>query len=438
MEVNRRVWADLPDAEKNELLQRAQRHIDEVVPAAKAIVERVRDGGDKALVAATREFDGVELSPGHLAVPDDEFEAAEGEVSDDFRELIGRAISNIRRHHEAQLGESQWMHETMPGVLCGERTTPIASVGLYVPRGKGSFPSVMMMLCVPAVVAGVERIIVCTPPTAEGLVDPVSLVVARMCGVNEVYRVGGAQAIGAMAYGTETIPKVEKIIGPGNPWVSAAKRVVSGVVDPGLPAGPSEAVILCDAAADPEIAARELLVEAEHGPDSAALLVTDSPELADLVEARLPALIARLPEERRSYCEKVLSHLGGIIITDDLDASIELSNRYAPEHLRLLVADPFGVLQKIDHAGEVLLGPRSSIAFGNFAVGVNAILPTGGTARSRSATGVHEFLKRSSWAYVSEEGAANIGDIAVTLARYEGFAAHADAASYVMGPGRST
>jgi histidinol dehydrogenase len=263
-------------------------------------------------------------------------------------------------------------------------------------------------------------------------VDPACLYAGLLSGVTEVYAVGGAQAIAALAYGTESIPRVEKIVGPGNRYVTLAKRLVYGQVDPGLPAGPSESIVLSDDSADPEGAARELLVEAEHGPDSAALLVTTSPELADAVEELIPQLAAELPDQRRGFVEQVLSGYGGIVVAGSLDDAIAFSNEYAPEHLHVIAREPFEILGRLEHAGEVLLGESSSIAFGNYAIGLNAILPTGGFARGYSCVGVADFMKRSSFAYVTGDGVREVGSAAVQLARYEGFPAHEAAAQYAL------
>lgn len=325
------------------------------------------------------------------------------------------------------------MDEHTPGVISGERVIPVASAALYVPRGKGSFPSVMMMLAIPATLAEVPRIVACTPPGPDGSIDAATLVAAKLCGIDRIYKMGGAQAIAALAFGTQSVERVDKIVGPGNQYVSAAKRLLYGSVDPGPPAGPSESVILCDGNADPEVVVRELLIEAEHGPDSAALLVTDSEKLANRVEELVPALLANLPEQRRSFCESVLSGFGGIVITSGVDESVDFTNNYAPEHLRVIVDRPFELLNRLVNAGEVLLGDHASIAFGNFAIGMNAILPTGGSARSYSCVGVEEFIKRSSFAYVSAEGARRLGPVAIELATYEGFPGHAAAAEFVLG-----
>ena len=317
------------------------------------------------------------------------------------------------------------MAEIEKGVFAGEKITPIASVGLYVPRGKGAFPSVMLMLTVPAVVAGVPKIIVCTPPDQEGNVEPASLVAAEMAGVKDVYKLGGIQAIAAMALGTETIPKVDKITGPCNVYGSAAKRLLYGIVDVGLPAGPSESIILTDETTDPKLAALDLLIEAEHGPDSAALLVTHSESLAQKVLEFVSNYLQRLPQWRREFCEKGLSTYGGVLLTSSLEESIGFVNDYAPEHLEVLVNEPLSILGEIKNAGEILLGNYTPIPTANYCLGVNAILPTGGFARSYSAVSVFDFLKRSGIGYLTKEGFESLKNTAYTLADYEGFPAHA-------------
>jgi histidinol dehydrogenase len=433
VKVNRHDLSALSREERAKLLERVQQaDPGEAGETVAEVVAAVRERGDEAVLEYTRRFDGVNLADTGLSVTPEEFEAAEGLLGDDVKEAIRYAVANIRSHHEAQRPAADWMKQIRPGITSGERWTPIASAGLYVPRGKGSFPSVMAMLSVPASVAEVPRVVVCTPPGPDGEVDPACLYAAGLSGIDEVYAVGGAQAIAALAYGTQTIPRVEKIVGPGNRYVTLAKRLVYGQVDPGLPAGPSESIVLTDDSAEPEGAARELLVEAEHGPDSAALLVTTSKELADRVEQLIPGLAQELPDWRRAFVEEVLSGYGGIVVAEDLDDAIAFSNEYAPEHLHVIVRDPYRVLGRLEHAGEVLLGPNTSIAFGNYAIGLNAILPTGGFARGYSCVGVDDFMKRSSFAHVSDEGVPEIGRAAVTLARYEGFPAHANAAEYVL------
>ncbi|MBO0795310.1 MAG: histidinol dehydrogenase, partial [Ktedonobacteraceae bacterium] len=340
------------------------------------------------------------------------------------------AIRNVRTFHERQMPHEQWFTQVAPGVMAGEKVTPISSVGLYVPRGKGAFPSVMYMLAAPASIAGVPRIVVCTPPGPDGEIDPASLVAADLCGVHEIYRLGGAQAIAALAYGTSTVAPVRKITGPGNPYVSAAKRLLYGTVDVGLPAGPSEAILLADESADPELVVRDLLIEGEHGPDSSSLLVTDSRALIDAVMAILPARIEALPEPRRSFCQTGFmgeKGTGGLVLVASMREAIDFVNEYAPEHLEVLTREPFALLPELKNAAEILLGPHTPICIGNYSLGTNAILPTGGFAHTYSCTSVFDFLKRTGVGYLSAEGYAALGDVTRRLAEFEGFPAHAAA-----------
>jgi histidinol dehydrogenase len=430
--INRYVLGELTAEQYQALLRRVRANYSNVEDTVRSIIDDVRERGDAAVVEHTARLDKAQLPLDGIQVTEEEFATAEEQLEPRLGEALRTAIANITEHHRAQVPPPSFMHEVRPGVLAGERWTPIASVGIYVPRGKGSFPSVMAMLCTPATIARVPEIAVCTPPGEDGTVDAASLVAAKLCGVNTVYKMGGAQAIAAFTYGTATVRRVEKVIGPGNQYVSAAKRLLYGQVDPGTPAGPSESIIFCDGSADPELAARELLVEAEHGPDSAALLVTHVPSLADAVAKLIPGLLDELPAKRRDFCETVLAGYGGIVLTGSLQESVDFINEWAPEHLRVLVTNPFEMLPRILHAGEVLLGENASIPYGNFAIGVNAILPTGGMARSQSAVGVLDFMKRSGFAYVTDEGAAAIGPVAVQLATYEDFPAHAAAAQHVL------
>jgi histidinol dehydrogenase len=285
----------------------------------------------------------------------------------------------------------------------------------------------LYMLAVPAAIAEVPRIIVATPPLEDGSVDPACLVAARLCGVHEVYRVGGAQAVAALAYGTESIQPVVKISGPGSSYVAAAKRVVGSHVDAGLPAGPSESIILSDETGDPATIALDLLTEAEHGADSAALLITPSDSVAEQVTDALPTLIRELPEPRKSFVLKVLTGYGGVITTKDMDTAIEAVNKFAPEHLQIRTKDPFETLSGIRNAGEILLGGFTPFTLANYATGANAVLPTGGKAKTWSAVSVRDFIKYSSVVYVSANGFDQLKTPAVTLADYEGFPAHSNA-----------
>lgn len=419
-------WNEMKKGAKERLLRRTEVDIQQYISVVAPIIEDVRKNGDRAVARYTEKFDGVSMKSAEFKVKRSEFAAAEKKVSKPVRKAIEKAAANVRLCHERQMPQSLWLTPIEPGVYAGEKITPVASCGLYVPRGKGSFPSVMIMLGVPAVVAGVERLAVCTPPGPGGEADAATLVAAAACGIYDVYRVGGVQAIAALAYGTAKIPKVDKIIGPGSGYVTAAKRVLYGVVDVGPPAGPSESIILADETTDPTIAALDLLIEQEHGPDSAALLVTHSEKLIRQVAARLPDLIAKLPEPRRTFVKKGFhQEYGGAVLTKSLAQSCEFVNLFAPEHLEILAAEPFEVLEKIKNAGEILLGPCTPITLGNYDLGINAILPTGGFARTFSGVSVYDFLKRSSIGYATPQGFASLAPAAETLARYEGFPAHA-------------
>jgi len=417
--------SDLTREERQELMRRSEIDITSYASSALEIIEKVKREGDSALAELTERFDGIKVDKDELKVPEKEIEEAPRKVDGEVLNAIETAAANIQKFHREQLPSQMWMREIVEGVLAGEKVSPISEVCLYVPHGKGSFPSVMLMLGVPAVLAGVPRIIVTTPPGEGGRIDPVTLAAAHTAGVKEIYKVGGAQAVAAAAFGTETIPRCRKLIGPGNVYVNAAKRLLYGVMDVGLPAGPSEAIILADENADPYLTSLDLLIEAEHGPDSASLLVTHSPGVAEEVLLNVDKLLPTLPQQKRSFVENVLNHYGGIVVTRDLQDSINFVNEYAPEHLELFVEDPFTLLPRIENAGEILLGANTPITLCNFVLGPNAILPTGSFAKSFSGVSVHDFLKRSSFAHVTSEGLSSLGRAAVVLARAEGFSAHA-------------
>lgn len=416
---------EISTEQRAKIMRRAEKDISELLPLAQEVIDRVRSEGDAAVVDYARRFDAPGFEASMLRATPADFAAARAEVSPDVIAAIEAAHANIQRFHTEQMPEPMWFTEVQPGIMAGEKVTPVASAGLYVPRGKGAFPSVMLMLAVPARVAGVERVVVVTPPTPDGKADAGSLVAAEVCGIDEVYVVGGMQAIAALAYGTETIPHVDKVIGPGSSYVSAAKRLLYGTIDVGLPAGPSESIILTDEHADPRLAALDLLVEAEHGPDSAAILVTHSERVALEALEILPEYIGQLPEWRRGFVETVLANYGGVLLTGSLEESIQFVNDYAPEHLEVMTEEPFVTLNKLRNAGEILLGPMTPIPTANYCLGLNAILPTGGFARSFSSVSVWDFLKRSGIGYLSREGYERLQGITATLAYYEDFPAHA-------------
>jgi histidinol dehydrogenase len=421
------AWASLEARQKEKILSRSEQDISSVMPRVQEIIERVRLEGDAALIRYTKTFNDADLSGVPLAVQEREFDDAEKALSGDVKAAIRFCAQNVRICHERQMPEPMTLSEVRPGVYAGERATPIASVALYAPRGKGSFPSSTYMMAVPAQVAGVPRRVIVTPPDASGRCDPATLFAARLCGAHEVYRVGGVQALAALAYGTKSIRRVDKLLGPGNQYVTAAKRLLAAVVDVGLPAGPSESMILADGSADPRRLALDLMIEAEHGPDSQALLLTDSPALAKAVADLLPGLVGELPEPRSGYVTKVLENYGGIILAESMEEAAEIADAVAPEHLQIATAEPLQALSLVHNAGEILLGQHTPFSLANYAIGANAVLPTGGKARTCSALSVRDFMKFSSVASLTEAGGQALRDAAVTLADYEGFPAHAKA-----------
>jgi histidinol dehydrogenase len=420
-------WSDTDEATKSRLFRRAQADIDDVTAKVRPIIEAVREHGDDALRDYARQFDKADLQS--LKVGPEEFEQARKTIDPKLKAALDHCAGNVRKFHEEQMArvEERWMVEIEPGVFAGEQVTPVTSVGLYVPGGKNLFPSSVYMLAIPAVVAKVPQIIILTPPRPDGTISDVILYAAEISGVTDVYKAGGAQAIAAMAYGTQTIPKVHKVLGPCSPFGAAAKQLLGGLINPGMPAGPSEAIVLCDASADPDNTILDVLNEAEHGPDSAGLLITHDKLLADYVHKGLATAIAALPEPQRGYLETNMASYSGVILTDSLDQSIEVCNLYAPEHVVLKVNDPELLVPRLTNAGEIMIGENSPSSLGNYAVGTNHVLPTGGMAHSYSCTSVWDYLKRTSLARVTAEGLNALKPAAVAMADYEGFPAHGNA-----------
>lgn len=417
-------WSDTDEATKSRILRRAQADIEDVTAKVKPIVEDVRLHGDAALLEYAQKFDRATLQS--LKVSDEEFEAARKSIDPKLKAAIDRNIHNVRILHEEQMRrvEEPWMIEIEPGVFAGEKVTPISSVGLYVPGGKNLFPSSVYMLAVPAVVAKVPDIIITTPPRPDGSVSDVILYAAYASGVRNIYKAGGAVAIAAMAYGTETVPRVHKVLGPTSPYGAAAKQLVGGQINPGMPAGPSDALVLCDETADPDNTVLDVLNEAEHGPDSAGLLVTHDETLAKYVHAKLKTAIEALPEPQKSFLTTNMASYSGVVLTDSLEASINFCNLYAPEHVVLKTRDPDSIVPKILNAAEILIGENSPSSLGNFSIGVNHVLPTGGMAHSYSCTSVWDYLKRTSLAKVTAEGLNALTPSTLAMADYEGFPAH--------------
>ncbi len=422
----------LSAAERDTLLKRSETDLSGFIDKVGPIIEAVRRDGDAALLRFARDLDKADVAPGGLKASEAEFDRAFELVDEEVIEAIRFGIDNIRHFHEEQKPEAMWLKEMRPGAFAGDRFTPIRSVALYVPRGKGAFPSVTMMTAVPAAVAGVPDIAIVTPPSPDGSVDAATLVAARLAGVETVYKCGGAQAVAAVAYGTETVKKALKIVGPGSPWVVAAKRLLAGVIDPGLPAGPSEAIILADDSVHGGLAALDLLIEAEHGPDSSAYLVTHSRRVAEEALAALPEHWGRMTEQRVAFSTAVLTGaFGGIVLTPSIEESYRFVNDYAPEHLEILSTEPFVHLGHITEAAEILMGPYTPVSIGNFGLGPNAVLPTSRWARTCGPLSVSDFVKRSSIGYVTRPAYPEFARAARTLARYEGFSSHEHAVSAV-------
>ena len=420
---NRLRWAELDEAGRSASLARPEAARRETLAAEVAtIITATRRDGDAALLRFAARFDGVTLDA--LRVPAAEFDTAEASLTDEQRAALRTAIRNVRAFHAAQL-PAQVEVETMPGVVCRRITRPIRAVGLYVPAGSAPLPSTVIMLAVPAALAGCPRRVLCTPPQKNGRADPAVLTAARYCGIDEVYLAGGAQAIAAMAYGTESVPAVDKIFGPGNAWVTEAKLQVSRDPDGAaldLPAGPSEVLVIADERADPGFVAADLLSQAEHGPDSQVLLVTTSPALADAVDAAIVAQLAQLP--RNATVREALAH-ARVLLAADLDEAFEISNRYAPEHLIVQVPDAERWLERIETAGSVFLGDWTPESLGDYCSGTNHVLPTYGYARAWSGLAVSSFQLAISVQQASPEGFRLIGPTARTLAELERLDAHA-------------
>ncbi len=407
----------------------------EITNRVAAILNEVKERGDQALLEFTARFDRVQLEPDQLRVSGQEFEAACNTVPAGFFEAIRQAKTNILAFHQKQLPKD-WLDIKEDGIVLGQRYIPVDSAGLYVPGGvAGSTPLVssLLMNVLPAVVAGVKRIVICTPPNSSGGVNPYLLATASECGIAEVYKVGGSQAIAAMAFGTDMINPVDVITGPGNQYVTEAKRQVFGYVGLDMLAGPSEILIIADANNNPAYLAADLLSQAEHGPvdEAGAFLLTPSPELAQAVAVEVEKQLAQL--SRNQIASASLEKSGAIIITKDLEEAFEFANYTAPEHLELLVADPWNHLHQIKHAGAVFIGPYSTEPVGDYIAGTNHVLPTNGTARFASGLSVDHFIKRTSIIAYHKPGIEKYGSSALKIAAVEGLDAHANAIRVRLG-----
>lgn len=414
---------DFDSLSPEEFLNRDIQAEEDVSAAVDEIIREVRRRGDEALRDYTRRFDGAEIQD--LWVSAEEFDAARRAVDPYFLETLKEAAENIRRFHERQR-HNDFVLTDRSGIVIGQRWTPIERVGVCVPRSPEAFPSTILMNVIPAQIAGVQDIVLVMPPRPDGTVSPEALMAAELAEVTEVFKIGGAQAVAALAYGTETVPRVDKIVGPGGVFVATAKRKVFGRVAIDMIAGPSEILVLADGKSNPRWVAADLLSQAEHDVLSSAVLVTDSRELAISVQAEVEAQLESLP--RKDIARRSIADNGKIIVTDSLDKAVEAANRIAPEHLELCVDEPFALLPRIKNAGSVFLGRSTPEALGDYFAGPNHTLPTSGTARFSSPLGVDDFMKRSSFLSYDQAALNACGDRIADFARREGLEGHARSA----------
>ncbi|NPA41086.1 MAG: histidinol dehydrogenase [Aquificae bacterium] len=416
VDLRNRAWK--LDARIRYLAQRGDILTEEYEESVKEIIRNVRERGDEALIEYTKRFDGLDLTPETLELPYEVLEKAYEEVEDKVKEALEIAEERIRLFHEKQLESSFFKEER--GIILGQKVQPLEKVGVYVPGGKAAYPSTVLMNVVPAVVAGVEEIVMVSPKP-----NKYTLAAAYIAGVSRVFQIGGAQAVAALAYGTDTVPKVDKIVGPGNIYVALAKKLLFGVVDIDMIAGPSEILIIADEEANPAWIAADLLSQAEHDELAASILLTPSETLVLRVKDALDKMLQAL--SRKEIAQKSLERFGTIFITEDLNHACEVANFIAPEHLEIMTQDPWSLLPSIKHAGAIFLGDYTTEPLGDYVLGPNHTLPTGGTARFFSPLGVYDFLKRSSVLYVSREGFNHVAEFAHTIAVAEGLDAHANA-----------
>ncbi len=387
------------------------------------ILENVRENRDEAVFDYTKKFDGVELTKENVRVTEAEIEEAYQSVEAHLIEVIRKALVNIRSYHEKQVKNS-WFTPDASGTILGQKITPLATAGVYVPGGKAAYPSSVLMNIIPAKVAGVKRIIMCTPCQKDGKINPVVLAAAREAGVDEVYKVGGAQAIAAMAYGTQSIPKVDKIVGPGNIYVALAKKAVYGHVSIDSIAGPSEILVLADETANPRYVAADMLSQAEHDELASAICITTSEAVAEQINTQIEAFVPTL--SRREIIQKSLDRFGYILVAESQEQAIQTANAIASEHLEIVMKNPFEVMTKIQNAGAIFIGEYSSEPLGDYFAGPNHILPTNGTAKFFSPLSVDDFIKKSSIIYYSQEALQTISDDIMDFANAEHLTAHAN------------
>ena len=407
----------------SDLLKRDPNQYGEYEATVKEIVENVRHNGDEALKEYTLQFDHTELDTRKMLVGDDEIAEAESLADPELKQVMQKSLENIRNYHKKQLRTS-WFDAQPNGTILGQKVTPLTRVGVYVPGGKAAYPSTVLMNIVPASVAGVPEIVMVTPPGKDGKVNPVTLTAAKMAGATKIYKVGGAQAIAALAFGTATVPKVDKIVGTGNIFVALAKKCVYGYVSIDSIAGPSEILVIADETANPRHIAADLLSQAEHDELASAILITTSKKLADEVNQYIEKMVPNL--SRRAILEKSLENYGYILLAESLDEAIDVANEIASEHLEIVTANPFEVMTKIKNAGAIFLGSYSSEPLGDYFAGPNHVLPTNGTAKFFSPLGVDDYVKKSSIIYYSKEALEAVHEDIEKFAKAEGLTAHAN------------
>ena len=404
------------------LLKRSPNNYGEFEGRVNAIIEEVRNNSDQAVFNYTKQFDGADINAGNILVTEEEIAEAYEQVDTTLLAVIRKSLVNIKKYHEKQV-QNSWF-TTEDGIILGQKVTALATVGVYVPGGKAVYPSSVLMNVLPAKVAGVDRIVMCTPPGKDGKVYPSTLVAAKEAGVDEIYKVGGAQAIAAMAFGTESVPKVDKIVGPGNIYVALAKKAVFGYVSIDSIAGPSEILVLADETANPRYVAADLLSQAEHDEMASAILITTSQKLAEEVSAEIDQFVAEL--SRKEIIQKSLDNYGYILVADNMEEAIDTVNAIASEHMEIVTADPFHVMTKIRNAGAIFIGEYSSEPLGDYFAGPNHVLPTNGTAKFFSALSVDDFIKKSSIISYSREALEKVHKDIEQFAECEKLTAHAN------------
>jgi len=418
VDLRKENWKE--DPELSRIRNRGQGLESKYAPAVLEIIENVRNFRDSAVFSYAKKFDRVELTPENVKVSEKEIEEAFKRVPEEVVKAIEFAVERVKAFHQHQKENSYFVTE--PGIVLGQKVTPLESAGIYVPGGKASYPSSVIMNAVPAKVAGVEKVVMITPAIGSLEVNPYSLVAAKLSGVDEVYRVGGAHGVAAIAFGTESIPKVDKIVGPGNIYVALAKKFLFGTVDIDMVAGPSEILVVADETANPDWVATDLLSQAEHDELAGAFLVTHSEKLAEEVVKAVEEKLEKL--KRKEIAKKSIENFGTVFLTRDVYHSCEVANEIAPEHLEVATEEPFALLDLIKHAGAIFLGHYTCESLGDYVLGPNHVLPTGGSARFFSPLGVYDFIKRSSVLYVSPEGFKRVSGAARELAECEGLEAH--------------